>query len=149
LKEKRKLAKENRSVFQEPLIPICFDRIMLPILHIILGVMKKLWDNLESTIHSIEIKECKEIKMLLKARDNLSRHLLKLAESRDQVLQQFSTVEEQWREAHQNYSVGRTMIPPFSNDELFELKEQYIEMRAKKADTAEREKKLDNDEIDF
>jgi len=149
LKEKRKLAKENGSVFQEPLISICFDRIMLPILHIILRVMKKLWDNLESAIHRIEIKEYKEIKMLLEAPDNLSRHLLKLAESKDQVLQEFSTAEEQWREAHQNYSVVRKMIPPLSDDELSELMEQYIETWEKKADAAERKKKFNNDEIDF
>mmetsp|Transcript_5390 Transcript_5390/g.7945 ORF Transcript_5390/g.7945 Transcript_5390/m.7945 type:complete len:86 (-) Transcript_5390:1069-1326(-) len=50
LTDKRKRAKRNGSVIQEPLIPISFDRIMLPILHIILGIIKKLWDNLQSTI---------------------------------------------------------------------------------------------------
>ena len=68
--QKKKYAQKNGSVIREVLIPISLDRIMLPILHIILGVVRKLWDNLVADIHDVESNWSQEIKMLTEARDN-------------------------------------------------------------------------------
>lgn len=74
LAQKKRLAQKNGSVIRESLIPISLDRVMLPILHIILGIVKKLWDNLVQDVHAVEQKECEEICMLIEACDNLEKH---------------------------------------------------------------------------
>jgi hypothetical protein len=95
LAQKKKLAQKNGSVIREALIPINLNRVMLPILHIFLGTVKKLWDNLIEDIHALEQKECPEVCMMLEARDNLSRHTAILAEVKEQVFNEFSIADKQ------------------------------------------------------
>lgn len=95
LEEVNKGTSLNGSVIREALIPINLNRVMLPILHIILGTVKKLWDNLIEDIHALEQKECPEVCMMLEARDNLSRHTTILAEVKEQVFNEFSIADKQ------------------------------------------------------
>jgi hypothetical protein len=96
--QKKKLAQKNGSVIREALILISLDRIMLPILHIILGVVRKLWDNLVVDIHDIESNWSQEIKMLAEARDNLAKHASILAERKENVFNNHRTIEKQQQE---------------------------------------------------
>jgi hypothetical protein len=76
-------------VFSQVLIPISLDRIMLPILHIILGVVRKLWDNLVADIHDVERNWSQEIKMLMEAHDNLAKHASILSQSKENVFSNY------------------------------------------------------------
>jgi hypothetical protein len=76
-------------VFSQVLIPISLDRIMLPILHIILGVVRKLWDNLVADIHDVESNWSQEIKMLMEAHDNLAKHASILAQRKENVFSNY------------------------------------------------------------
>jgi hypothetical protein len=58
MKEKRKLAQDYGSVLHPWLIPVEYCRVMLAVLHIILGVPKKLLDNLASALQEHETTSC-------------------------------------------------------------------------------------------
>ncbi len=68
---------------------------MLPILHIILGVARKLMYNLVADIHDIESNWSQEIKMLARARDSLAKHASILAERKENVFNNQRTTENQ------------------------------------------------------
>jgi len=52
--KQKEAAKMNESTIEKPLIPIDFDCILIAVLHIILGVTKKLWDLLICDVQKIE-----------------------------------------------------------------------------------------------
>ena len=56
-KERKKKATSNGSVINPMLIPIPFAQIATPVLHILLGIVKKLWDNLIEDIQKIDHKD--------------------------------------------------------------------------------------------
>jgi hypothetical protein len=53
-KDQKKAAKTNASFIRKPLVPVDFTRILLAPLHIILGVMKKLWDALVFEVQAVD-----------------------------------------------------------------------------------------------
>ncbi len=87
MESKKKLAPLHGSVINHPLIPTAFERIMLPVLHIVLGIVKKLWDNLVQCIQQLESKQCKDIFMLKEAHENFARHVSNLMERKDREKQ--------------------------------------------------------------
>jgi hypothetical protein len=70
-KKQKELAKNNGSVVNPPLIPADFCRLLLAILHIILGITKKIWDNLIANLQRIDRVEDGQRKDLVRIRDLL------------------------------------------------------------------------------
>jgi hypothetical protein len=147
LAQKKRAAQTNGSVIREPLIPISMDRVMLPILHIILGVVKKLWDNLVAEIHALESGSCVEIKMLIEARDNLAKHTSILAEIKEQVYNNYSIIEKQRKETSRLYTGAKNQST--SAIELQSIQIQYELLRLKAKEAEEKKKKVNAKEIDF
>jgi hypothetical protein len=123
--QKKKYAQKNGSVIREALIPISLDQIMLPILHIILGVVRKLWDNLVADIHDVESNWSQEIKMLTEARENLAKHASILAQRKENVFSNYKTAEKQQQETKQLFIAAKNQSPPLSTAELFSIQVQY------------------------
>jgi hypothetical protein len=73
---------------------------MLPVLHIVLGVVKKIWDNLMKCIQALELKQCKEISMLKEAHENLTRHLSNLMEKKELLTNEYKTAEKQRKDTY-------------------------------------------------
>jgi hypothetical protein len=53
-KSQKKAAKTNASFIRKPLVPVNFSRILLAPLHIILGILKKLWDELVFEVQGVD-----------------------------------------------------------------------------------------------
>jgi antitoxin component of RelBE/YafQ-DinJ toxin-antitoxin module len=72
-KDQKKAAKTNASFIRKPLIPVDFSRILLAPLHIILGVVKKLWDELVFEVQAVDTTIDKQRKELEIVRDAVAR----------------------------------------------------------------------------
>jgi hypothetical protein len=55
--KKNEAAKTNYSTCHEELIPADFDRVLLAVLHIVLGITKKLWDGLVLDIQAVDCED--------------------------------------------------------------------------------------------
>jgi hypothetical protein len=144
-----KICPENGSVIREALILISLDRIMLPILHIILSVVRKLWDNLVTDIHNVESNWSQEIKMLTEAHDNLAKHASILAERKENVFSNYKTAEQQQQETKKLFIAAKNQLPPLSTAELCLIQVQYELLHLKLKDVLTEKKKINCNEIDF
>jgi len=70
-KGQKKEAKTNASFIRNPLVPVHFTRILLAPLHIILGIVKKLWDELVFEVQGVDTID-KQRQELAKIRDAIS-----------------------------------------------------------------------------
>jgi hypothetical protein len=70
-KGQKKEAKMNASFIRKPLVPVHFTRILLAPLHIILGIVKKLWDELVFEVQGVDTID-KQRQELAKIRDAIS-----------------------------------------------------------------------------
>ncbi len=135
-----KLAPLNGSVINKPLIPISFDRVLLPVLHIVLGIVKKIWDNLVKCIQALELKQCKEISMLKEAHENLACHLSNLMEKKELPTNEYKTAEKQCKDTYKMWIDAKAEQPRLSL-EINELQQQYMAAlsRQKVADAARKQ----------
>jgi hypothetical protein len=99
---------------------------MIPVLHLILGIVKKLWDNLVSCIHDIECKNCKEISMLMDAHENLACHVSNLIEKKEIAVAELKSAEKQRKDTYKILMDAKMQQPPVSNEEEAKLKRQYM-----------------------
>jgi hypothetical protein len=90
--DKRQLAQTNESVMREPLIPIDFSRVMLAVLHVIIGITMYLYMNLVSDIQEVESEYLAERRMLSEARENLTLYIAKGHKEREKVKQHLKNV---------------------------------------------------------
>jgi hypothetical protein len=70
--KQKERAKTNNSVICEPLIPADQDQVLLAVLHIILGITKKIWDLLVLEVQSVDDEgDNGQHKLLIQVRDML------------------------------------------------------------------------------
>ena len=77
---------------------------MLPVLHLVLGITKKLWDNLVGDIQCFESTSCLDQKMLAEANENLARYVTELKEKKKLVDEEFKISEAQCSEMYKVYN---------------------------------------------
>ena len=58
---KKKKAIQNDSVLNFPLFDLQISQIMIPVLHIVLGIVKKMWDNLLKEIQALDGTEKEQV----------------------------------------------------------------------------------------
>ena len=79
-KRQKFVARSNGSQANPPLIPVDFNRLLLAPLHIILGVTKKIWDNLIGDLQTIDGTQDGQRKKLTMIRDLLLEQVKELKE---------------------------------------------------------------------
>ncbi len=120
----RNLAPFNGSVINNLLIPISFDRVMLPVLHIVIEVVKKIWDSMVKCIQALELRQCKEISMLKEAHKNLACHVSNLMEKRELLANEYKAAEKQRKDTYKLWIDAKADQPRLSL-EIKELQQQY------------------------
>jgi hypothetical protein len=73
--EQKEASKENGSVQRKKLLPVAFERVILPVLHIILGIVKKHFDELVAELRKVDSTDESGRTRLCKARDLITEQL--------------------------------------------------------------------------
>ena len=100
-------AKENGSTLNEPLIPIKFSCILLAILHIILGVTKKLWDVLVIDVQNVDYRNDPACLQLIRARDIIAQHVNNLDTQYQAEDKELKDTQERKKETYELYLEAR------------------------------------------
>ena len=90
-KAQKKEAKTNASFIRKPLVPVHFSRILLAPLHIILGVVKKLWDELVFEVQAVDTTigiQWKELEIIRDAITGIVAYLEAEIEEEDKELEE-------------------------------------------------------------
>ena len=143
VKLQKELAKTNHSVIREPLIPADTDRVLLAVLHIILGVTKKIWDILVLAVQKVDDDEDKgQRKLLTEVRNILIAEADRLDAEQEASRAQFVEAEKNKSDAWKLLSDER-MKEPYNTAEVTRLA-----MIHKEACKALKERKKEHKEID-
>jgi hypothetical protein len=119
---------------REPLIPIDFSRVMLAVLHVIIGITMSLYMNLVSDIQEVESEYLAELRLLSEARDNLTLYIAKGQKEREKVKQHLKNVEEKRANFHKLKEALRKQVSPTaSKEELALANEDLVYVRAEKS----------------
>ena len=95
VKMKKEHVKTNQSVIREPLIPADPDRVLLAVLHIILGTTKKIWDILVLEVQKVDDEEDNgQHKLLTHIRDILIVEADHLDTEQEAIRAQFVEAEK-------------------------------------------------------
>ena len=80
-KRQKIAARTNGSQVNPPLIPVNFDKILMAPLHIILGITKKIWDNLIIELQDLDHHQDSQRKKIIRIRDLLQESVKVLEQS--------------------------------------------------------------------
>ena len=101
-KAKKEAAKKNGSKIRAHLLPVETCRILLPPLHMILGIVMKLWFNLIKALQGVDEKNNIQRRLLTAVRDMMMRHVAVLEEEIRHAKQTIETLEKKKKEAYEN-----------------------------------------------
>ena len=79
-KAKKEAAKKNGSKLRPHLLPVETCQILLPPLHMILGIVMKLWYNLVKALQGVDENKNIQQPLLTAVRDMMMRHIAVLEE---------------------------------------------------------------------
>ncbi len=101
-KAKKEAAKKNGSKLHPHLLPVETCQILLPPLHMILGIVMKLWYNLIKALQ--EVEENKNIQgcLLTAVRDMMMQHIAMREEEIRHAKETIETLETKKKEAYEN-----------------------------------------------
>ena len=101
-KAKKKAAKKNGSKIRAHLLPVEMCRILLPPLHMILGIVMKLWFNLIKALQGVDEKNNIQRRLLTAVRDTMMQHIAVLEEEIRHAKETIETLETKKKEAYEN-----------------------------------------------
>lgn len=103
IKEKKKLARDNGSHIHNPLIPAGRKRVSFPVLHLVLGIFKKLWDELMMEVQKVDKENCQDMTAIQKARDNLRLWVEDRKKDEEAAKNELDKAEEKRKAAYNQY----------------------------------------------
>ena len=122
---------------------------MLPVLHIILGITKKLWENIVVDLQCSESDSYLEKLMISEARDNLAWYIAKIKSEKAMTDETYNLCEAQWAEMNKLFNAMKWHQPPATAQELLNLQHSYKEAMQWKAESNSIWKAFNLAEIDL
>jgi hypothetical protein len=128
-KAKKEAAKKNGSKIRPHLIPVETCRILLPPLHMILGIVMKLWFNLIKALQGVDEKNNIQRRLLIAVRDMMMRHVAVMEEEVRHAKETIETLETKKKEAYENLARAtvQTMQSEYNHDAYIEAKKIHNE----------------------
>ena len=106
ISQRKNAAKTNGSTIRKALIPVHFSRIELAVLHIVIGIVKKMWDELIKELQGVE-EGTKHHIVLRELRERLLIHEARLQEEENVAIMEASKAETKRQEAFERLKVER------------------------------------------
>jgi hypothetical protein len=98
-KVKKEAAKKNGSKLRRNILPVDTSRVLLPPLHMILGIVMKLWFNLVKALQGVDENNDIQRRLLTAIRDMMMRHIAVLEEEVCHGKQMVEALETRKKEA--------------------------------------------------
>jgi len=101
-KAKKEAAKKNGSKLRPHILPVETSRLLLPPLHMILGIVMKLWYNLIKALQEVDKDNNIQRRLLTAVRDTMMRHIAMREEEIRYAKETIETLEKKKKEAYEN-----------------------------------------------
>jgi hypothetical protein len=124
-KKRKEEAKKNGSVLREPLIPVDVSRVLLSPLHIILGITKKIWDELILEIQNVDGAESNRC-ALDEIRDLITGQVAFLEAETKRDEENLERAVKEKKKAWESLSAARSSTSATFQDEV-DCREQHAE----------------------
>ncbi len=109
IKEQKWLAPSHHSVLREPLVSVDFSRVFIAVLHIVLGVVKKMFDELILDLQTVDNSQNVERNKLLLVRDKLGGYYEEAAKMAEDNRNEHKRIIEQKSKAYSAYKTASHM----------------------------------------
>ena len=124
--KRKDVAKGNGSTLRAPLINVNFSRLLIAVLHIILGIVKKIFDNLIDGLQRIDNKgDCSERMKLTKVRDVIFDRAKYLEEHHEELKKDLEESEKEKKKAFEAWKTARQEAKPMK--EIEQKKKAHVE----------------------